>query len=281
MDIVWLGDEICHERALVGGKAAHLSRLAANYKVPPGFCLTAGWDYAAFATPGSPRFGRLAEAYDQLADRTGVPMPGVAVRSSAVDEDGSGNSFAGLHDTVLNVSGPEAVAAAVMQCWESVKSERALVYRERMGLKVDEVQLAVLVQQLVPSDVSAVAFSANPVTGDRSEIVVEANWGLGESIVSGTTAPDTFILAKADGRLRQQVLGAKERMTVPVASGTEEVQTPRSKRTQPSLSKAQLVEVASLVRALEADMGWPVDVECAFHDEVLYLLQCRAITNLG
>jgi pyruvate,water dikinase len=141
--------------------------------------------------------------------------------------------------------------------------------------------MAVLVQQLIPADVSTVVFSANPVTGDGGEIVINANWGLGESIVGGRVMPDTYVVCKLDLSIHLRQVAKKERMTVPATGGTREVAVPRWLRTQPVLSDAQILETARLALALEASMGVPVDVECAYRDEMLYLLQCRPITALG
>src|SRR6186713_779371 len=106
--------------------------------------------------------------------------------------------FAGPHETYLNIVGAEAIIQAVIRCWESARSEHALDYRRQQGLSVERPQLAVLVQRLVASDVSAVIFSANPITGSRDEIMINASWGLGESIVGGTVTPDTFVVRKSD-----------------------------------------------------------------------------------
>ena len=111
--------------------------------------------------------------------------PRVAVRSSAVDEDGAAHSFAGQYETYLNIVGVDAVAEAIVRCWTSVHTARALAYRQEQGLSVAGVRLAVLVQQLIPADAAAVVFSANPVTGSRDEVVINAGWGLGESMVRG------------------------------------------------------------------------------------------------
>jgi phosphoenolpyruvate synthase/pyruvate phosphate dikinase len=280
MEIVWLGDPACHERDLVGGKAAHLSRLAATHLVPPGFCLTARFAFDQLAHGAAP-YQQMEDAYRQLAARCGIESPPVAVRSSAIDEDGSVASFAGQHETYLNRVGPAAVADAAMRCWQSVRSERALAYRRAMVLDQAESRLAVLVQQLVPADCAIVAFSGNPVTGSREELVIEANWGLGESIVSGAASPDTYILAKAGLTLRDRSIGDKRRMTVPVAGGTQDVETPRELRGRATLDGAQLAEVARLVLGLEAWMGRPVDVEAAYAGGRLYLLQCRAATTFA
>lgn len=289
MQILWLGDMESMDRALVGGKVANLSRLAAAYDVPPGYCLPTT-ALAAREPTGNPTNdarrlpaslkARVASAYDRLAARCGA-APSVAVRSSAVDEDGGAASFAGQHDTFLNISGADAIIAAVERCWESAYTERALEYRRQQGLSTERIGLAVLVQRLVPADVSAVVFSANPITGDRGEVVINASWGLGESIVGGTVTPDTVIVGKADHTVHSRLIAEKRRMTVAVPGGTREVDVPRLLRTQPALTDTQIGAMAALAAALEATMGWPVDVECAFHGDRLYLLQCRPITTLA
>ena len=192
--IRWLGDDDCHHEAIVGGKAASLSRLASIHTVPHGFAIPAlpavSDSMPALLVP------LIRHAYRALGERCGGMEPPVAVRSSAVDEDGMDASFAGQHDTYLNIRGAEAVVAAVLRCAQSAASYEALAYRQQRGLSVDDLRIAVLVQQLVPSEVSAVVFSANPVTGSRDEVMINSNWGLGESIVGGTATPDTFIVRK-------------------------------------------------------------------------------------
>jgi phosphoenolpyruvate synthase/pyruvate phosphate dikinase len=287
VDVLWLGDPACEDLLLVGGKAANLSRLAARHRVPPGFCLTT--DAYERARGGSGRQpgdaspamqAAVAGAYAALADRAGASQPGVAVRSSAVDEDGAHASFAGQHETYLNVVGAEAVAEAVERCWDSATTERALEYRRQQGLAVDNPRLAVLVQHLVPADVAAVAFSANPLTGSRDEVVINASWGLGESIVGGTVTPDTYLVRKRDLAVTDRRIADKRRMTVSVPGGTREVDVPRFLRERPALDAGQAAAIARLTADLESTMGWPVDVECAFAGEHLYLLQCRPITTL-
>ncbi|MCC7367330.1 MAG: PEP/pyruvate-binding domain-containing protein [Chloroflexi bacterium] len=287
-EIVWLGEPHAEVRGLVGGKVAPLSRLAARYRVPGGFCLTTDAHQLAVvgghALPASLQ-RRVAEAYGRLAEQTGQAQPSVAVRSSAVDEDGAETSFAGQHDTYLNVIGAEAVGAAIVRCWESARAPRVLEYRRQHGLATDGASIAVLVQQLVVADVSGVVFSANPLTGNRDEVVVNASWGLGESVVGGSVTPDTFVVRAtgdpAGWQVTVRTVAEKRKMTVAVAGGTREVDVPRLMARQPSLSDAQLREMAGLARDLEATMGWPVDIECAYRDDVLYLLQCRPITTLA
>ncbi len=282
----WLGDAACDDAATAGGKAANLSRLAHDYPVPPGFCVPAGAFAAeAAATPDSvPTLpAALAEgvheAYAALGRLTAQPEPGVAVRSSAVDEDSAGASFAGQHDTYLNVVGAEAVTGAIARCWGSTRSEHALAYRRAQGLG-ESTSIAVLVQQLVAADASAVVFSANPITGSRDEVMINANFGLGETIVSGRVTPDTAIVRKHDLAVTSLDIGEKTYMSVPIAGGCEEIEVPAARRATAALGDRELAELARLAVDLEGAMGWPVDLECAFRDGTLYLLQCRPITTL-
>ena len=218
----------------------------------------------------------IAQAYRELGRRVGEDEPAVAVRSSAVDEDGAGASFAGQHDTFLNVVGAEAVADAIARCRASVRSERALAYRSSQGLDAAG-SIAVLVQQLVPADVAAVVFSVDPRTGS-DDVVINASWGLGESIVGGTSTPDVYTVRRDGRAIRSRTLGAKERMTVRHADGTREVRVPRILRERLALDDASVRAAAELALALEAETGAPVDVECAFRAGALYLLQCRPVT---
>lgn len=293
MDILWLGQDACHDPAVVGGKAANLSRLSTAYRIPPGFCLTTaaldGVPQEAVQSSGNltaqplptALYGQLSAAYQRLADLCQLAEPGVAVRSSAVDEDGDTASFAGQHDTYLNVVGVEAVAVAVAQCWASANAPRVLAYRRQHGLSTGKTRIAVLIQQLVPAEVSAVVFGANPVTGTPDEVMINASWGLGESVVSGTVTPDSFVLRKQDLTVTSRHIAQKQRMTVATAEQAGEVDVPRRLQTQPALTDSQIVELARLAIELEGVMGWPVDCECAFHAGQLYLLQCRPVTTLG
>ena len=279
MEIAWLGDPAAHEPALVGGKAASLSRLAAAHRVPPGFALTS--KALALAAPDLARGEVPASLHEQIdAAYESLGRPPVAVRSSAVDEDGDAHSFAGQHETFLNIRGTDAIAEAVVLCFASAFTQRALDYRLHVGLAVEHIGLAVLIQELVAADVSAVVFSANPVNGDRDEIVINAGYGLGESIVGGTTTPDTFVVGKDDLQIRAKTVGEKRLMTVLAPGGTKELETPALLRTLPCITDDQAVEMAALACRLEDAMDAPVDVECALHADVLYLLQARPITTL-
>lgn len=281
--IVWLGATDCSEPTSVGPKAAQLSALAAHHPVPAGFCLTA--QAYRSAQPGGHVSAALrtslSVAYERLRDGTDEDGGYVAVRSSAVDEDGAEASFAGQHDTMLNVRGLDAVLAAVTSIWASLRSETALAYRRQRGLAEDDLALAVLVQRMVWADVAGVAFSLDPVTGARERIVVSANWGLGESVVAGTVTADTWHLDKRDLRVLDVVVADKERMVIPSESGTRSVKVPTFLRTRASLADSALARVAELTRSLERERGWPVDIEFAWRGDELWLLQCRPITVTG
>lgn len=281
--ILWLDDPRCKAVAHVGAKTAHLSQLSARYDVPPGFCVTsADDDPTTDVGQLSPALrDAIGGAYTELAARCGASNPAVAVRSSAVDEDGSQTSFAGQHATFLNVAGIDAVIDAVERCWTSSSGEDVLVYRRQHGLSLDTIRPAVLIQQLVMADVSAIVFSVNPVTGQRAEIIVSASWGLGESLVGGTVTPDSWVIAKDTLEIIGQRIADKRRMTVAVDGGTQEVDTPRLLRGRPTMSTEQVRALAQLGIGLEEAMDWPVDVECVWSGERLYLLQCRPITTLG
>ena len=270
--VLWLGESACSDSNLVGGKAANLSRLSATHRVPPGFCLPAHVQVSD---------ADIEEAYREMGARCGIVEPAVAVRSSALDEDGVANSFAGQHETLLNVRGLAELHTAVERCQESVRAPRALAYRRERGLTASDTRLTVLVQQLVFAEASGVLFSANPMTGSRGEAIVTTSWGLGESVVGGTVSPDTYVVRKADLSIVAREMGSKRRMTVSVRGGTVEIDVPEHDRNRPSVTDAQCIDAVRMAITLEDEMGWPVDVECAWHDDTCYLLQCRPITTLS
>jgi phosphoenolpyruvate synthase/pyruvate phosphate dikinase len=276
--IAWLTEGELLEVREVGAKAAHLSRLARIHLVPPGFVITA----VQMAGELPPRLeADVRQAYRDLVARTRFRDVPVAVRSSAIDEDSAGASFAGQHDTYLNVRGEDSVYAAVLRCLHSAESAGALTYREQHGLETDRPEIAVLVQQMIESDVSAVAFSANPISGDATEVMVTSAWGLGESVVGGTVTPDTYVIRRPAMRIGQRWLAEKEVMTVFAEGGTIEVGVPADLRAASSLTDSQIIDIARLAAKLERAMGWPADVECAYAYGELYLLQCRPITTMS
>ncbi|MCX4246654.1 PEP/pyruvate-binding domain-containing protein [Paraliomyxa miuraensis] len=218
----------------------------------------------------------VSDAYAALSERCGATSPPVAVRSSAVDEDGAHASFAGIYVSCLNVRGVEALLAAIVRCWTSAEDPRALEYRARQCLSA--AGTAVLVQEMVAADAAAVVFSRNPTGSD--EVLINANYGIGESIVSGLASPDTWHLRRADLSIARFVVGEKATMTVyDAAGGTREVAVLRTLRSRACLLPKQVEALGRLALALEATMGWPVDLECAFRGDDLWLLQCRPITT--
>lgn len=286
MNIVWLGDQGCATSTAVGGKAANLSLLAARYPVPPGFSiptdLLSSWLGGDLdGTRHGPEALRVVrEAYQRLGERCGRPQPAVAVRSSAIGEDGLGASFAGQYETYLHITGADAVWDAIVRCWESARSARVEAYQKRRGAATAAGQIAVLVQAMVLSDVSFIAFSADPVTRDRDQVVVNAAWGLGESLVGGLVTPDTFRVRKSDLAVIETRPAEKTQMTVISGGGTAVATVPRMLRTRPCLEERQAQAIAEMAVSLETHMGWPVDTEGAFHQGKLYLLQCRPITTI-
>ena len=274
----WLGQEECHHTHVVGGKAASLSRLAKLHTVPPGFAIPAL--EARSEALQHETISAIREAYGKLAEDAGEPDISVAVRSSAIDEDAAGASFAGQHDTYLNVRGGEALLEAVLRCRDSAISPGALAYREQQGISVEDIKIGILVQQLVASDVSAVIFSHNPLTKSADEIVINASWGLGESLVGGTVTPDTYVVRKSDLSVTSRQVAKKERMTVMIPEGTKEVPVPKLLSKEPTLNDDQAIEMAEMAVKLEQATGHPVDIECAIAQGTLYLLQCRPITTL-
>lgn len=288
-DILWLDDPEACDPARVGGKAAALGRLAGRWPVPPGFCVPAdvhrlagsarGAEGTAQRTAQKTLRGEVAAAYRRLGARTGRRRPRVAVRSSAVAEDGTEASFAGQHETVLGVVGARSVAAAVGRCWESADTEVARAYRDARGV-AGAPAMAVLVQALVDAEVSAVAFSADPVTGARDTVVVDASWGLGEAVVAGSVTPDTYRIRRDPLALLDREVATKDVMVVRGRRGVREVAVPPRRRREAALDETRCLEVARLAVELEEDAGHPVDVECAYEDGRLVLLQCRPITSL-
>ena len=299
---------------LVGGKAANLGETArAGLPVPPGFCVTTdayarvagdaglGAVLAALAAtpPADPALADHAEAarerllaaavpddvaqavadgYAKLGD--GEPVP-VAVRSSATAEDLPFASFAGQQDTYLGVVGPEAVLDAVRRCWASLWTDRAVSYRASNGIDHRTVRLAVVIQRMVDARAAGVMFTANPVTGRRRQIVIDASRGLGEAVVSGTVNPDHFVVDPGTGEVVERRLGDK-RLLVRAApgGGTERIALPDGSATA-CVSDGELAALARLGVRVEDHYGAPQDTEWAIDaDGVLWLTQSRPVTTL-
>ncbi len=301
---------------LVGGKGRSLAKLAAvGLPVPAGFLLatSAYQDFVDFhdlreaiveivatvTTDDTTCLDTASARIQALFDAAELPPtivepianayaaldgddPPVAVRSSATAEDLPELSFAGQHDTYLNVRGEAAVLDAVRRCWASLWTARAIGYRQRTGIDQDAVALAVVVQVMVDADVSGILFTANPASGERSEIVVNASYGLGEAIVGGEVTPDTFVLERDGFQTKERTIGSKHTMILPAGDqGTARQPVADGKRLESSLSDVELSELAALsMQVEEVFEDTPQDIEWAVADGVCWLLQARPITNL-
>jgi pyruvate,water dikinase len=202
------------------------------------------------------------------------------VRSSATAEDLPEASFAGQQETFLNVRGADAVLEAVKRCWASLWTARAISYRARQGISPESVVLAVVVHLLVPAEAAGILFTANPVTGDRGQAVINAAWGLGEAVVGGLVTPDTLTIDKASGRVLDRQTADKQVMTVRTGAGIEEQPVPDDLRRSPVLSDHAAAGLTRLAVQIEALYGMPLDVEWALQDGAFAILQARPITAL-
>lgn len=205
----------------------------------------------------------VAEAYEELSARhVDINIP-VAVRSSAVGEDASDASFAGIFDTYLGISGPERVLDAVRSCWGSLFTGRALDYRHRRGISHLDMPIAVGVIRLIHARCSGVAFSVHPVTGKPDRVVIEGNWGWGEAVVQGLVTPDHIEVGKSDGRLLRHNVAKKTVVSVFDYSvgRVVEAEMPSRLAERPILDEEQIRAITDAVVTIEAHYGYPVDVE--------------------
>ena len=204
------------------------------------------------------------------------------MRSSANAEDLPSLSFAGQQETYLNVKGTAEVVAAVRNCWASLWTPQAISYRHQNGIDQGSVAMAVVVQVMVSSEVSGILFTANPATGERSEIIINASFGLGEAVVSGQVTPDTYIVDKETVRAKDTIIGPKAQQIVADGSqGTRLADVDEGSRGQSSLTDDMLQQSSRTAIDIEKLYdGVPQDIEWAVVDEDLYLLQSRPVTNL-
>ncbi len=204
----------------------------------------------------------------------------VAVRSSATAEDLPGMSFAGQLETYLNVRGGDEVIRSVKRCWASLWTGRAIGYRQRQGIRPEDVSIAVVVQRLVAAQAAGVVFTANPMTGARDELMINAAWGLGEAIVSGRVTPDTIVINKQTGAITSQKIASKSVMTVRLDLGTREEPVPADKQQRATLEPAQAAELARLGVKIEQLYGQAMDIEWAISDGRIFIVQARPVTAL-
>ena len=267
-------------RSEVGGKAASLSELMAwGFPVPAGFAITAAGYRLTGSAPELPAalVTDIAAAYTELVSLCGEAC---AVRSSALSEDSAGASFAGLYETFLNVRGLPEVLAAVQRCYASLDAYRARQYRAAKSLGEDA--MAVVVMGLVPAEASGIAFTAHPVTGDRNVVLINASWGLGESVVSGRVTPDSFAVEKNSLAVLEREVYSKELAIFPNpdGQGTIERPLPPETATRASISDDEACAVARLACEVETRCGRPQDIEWGIQAGQIFLLQARPITTL-
>jgi phosphoenolpyruvate synthase/pyruvate phosphate dikinase len=261
-----------HDDAVFGAKAVGLGEAArAGLPLPPGVALS-GSIVEAVAGGEERALKKVTKAVGPL----GGPL---AVRSSAVDEDGADASFAGQHLTLLNVPSASELCDALREIWWSANSDSAITYRQRLGL-FTRPSVAVVVQTLLDVDVAGVLFTRNPVTG-ADERMIEASWGLGEAVVAGLVIPDQFRVDRS-GQVLECRPGLK---SIAIRSlpdgGTFEEVVPPERVEQLCLDDDQLGELCRLAGRCEDVYGEERDIEWAFSGGQLYLLQCRAITRAG
>jgi pyruvate,water dikinase len=258
------------ETSLYGSKAVGLGDAARRgLPVPPGVALSGDLVEAVAS--------RHEKAIEKVANAiAGLSAP-FAVRSSAIDEDGTAASFAGQHLTVLNVHSAADIPDAVREVWWSANSDSAITYRQRVGL-FTRPSVGVVVQTLLNPAVAGVMFTEHPVTGD-DERLIEASWGLGEAVVAGLVVPDHFRLDRS-GRVLERKVGRKRIAIRPLPNGgTFEQQVPPERVNQLCLDDVKLVALGELALQCEKVYGPRRDIEWALQDGTLYLLQCRSITT--
>lgn len=315
---VTLGEDGSTALAAAGGKGASLGRLVkAGFAVPSGFVVTTD-AYAACLRAndlevkidrimGKLDYGNIDEleeetakirdailgcklpddlagkivgAYRQLGDE-----PYVAVRSSGTAEDLEDASFAGQYDTYLDIRGDDPLLDAVRRCWASMWTARVTAYRQSKGFGHRDIGIAVVVQTMVEADVAGVMFIGNPMNARADEIVINASWGLGEAVVSGSVTPDEYVVSRDTLQVKSRTLGSKELRVVrdrKAGNGTVEEAVPDNLQRQHTLSDEQACELAEMGRRVTAYYeGLPQDTEWALADGSFFLLQSRPVTGVA
>ncbi|WP_122088456.1 phosphoenolpyruvate synthase [Halalkalicoccus subterraneus] len=313
MAVRWLAEIGADDIEIVGGKGASLGELTgAGLPVPPAFIVTAGTyrefienagideelheavdvdveDSKALANAqeranelvlGTPFPDELREeilaAYAEFEDD-----PFVAVRSSATAEDLPDASFAGQQETFLNVT-EEDLLQRVKECWASLFTQRAIYYRKQQGFDSEDVNIAVVVQRMVDAEKSGVMFTSHPSTGDP-RIILEAAWGLGEAVVSGSVSPDNYVVDRESGAVEEETIATKKIQCVrDEASGeTIEEEVPEAKRNERVLADDEIAELIGLGERVEDHYDAPQDVEWAIVSGEVFMLQSRPITTIA
>jgi pyruvate, water dikinase len=261
--------EDASDESLYGGKNVSLgAALRKGLPTPSGFALCV--DLVNEVIKGN------AAAIDSVASCFEELAPAMAVRSSAVGEDSDEASFAGQHVSILNVMNKDGMLAAIKQVHDSAFTPEALAYRERMNVTGDPA-IAVVLQKQILSEVSGVMFTHNPLNG-ASERYIEASWGLGEAIVSGLVVPDSFRISD-EGSILERVAGEKDVELVASEDGQAIEREIKGERVEAlCLSDEQLLQLHDLANKCQTVYEEQIDIEWAFYQNCIYLLQCRGIT---
>jgi pyruvate,water dikinase len=323
--VIWFDSLRKTDIPLVGGKNANLGEMiSAELPVPPGFAVTA-YSYEKFIKDthiaekiyeiinetvtdknnpkqydaASKKIRKLIEksavpieienavksAYKELNKKLNLKDVFVAVRSSATAEDLPGASFAGQQETYLNVKGADDLIEKVVKCWSSLFTPRAIFYRNEQGFAHDKVFISVGVQKMVNSRAAGVMFTLNPVTGDTDEIVIEGNYGLGETVVSGAVNPDDYVVDKKTLKIKERRIARKTVQYIrdPKTGETVHLDVPEDKQKQPCVTEEEILKLAELAKRIEQhygsaqDIEWAIDKDLSFPKDV-FIVQSRPET---
>lgn len=203
----------------------------------------------------------------------------VAVRSSATAEDSKVASWAGELESYLGIQKKDLISC-VQKCWSSLFTPRAIFYRLEKKLNGKNVSVAVVIQKLVDSEVAGVCFTVHPVTGDKNQMVIEASWGLGESVVAGKVTPDCYIVDKNEMKILDINVNEQFIEIRRIGQKTKEIKVPPSRAGKQCLAKGQILKLAQIAKQIEIHYGFPCDIEWAMEKNKIYIVQSRPITTL-
>jgi phosphoenolpyruvate synthase/pyruvate phosphate dikinase len=302
-----------HDTAIAGGKGASLGEMTqTGIPVPPGFViLSTAFEKFLEETDlnveidsilNSTNYKEIhsvensSEKIKALILRAEIPeiirdeaqkffknldLKFVAVRSSATAEDSSAVAWAGQLESYLNTTERDLLEN-VKKCWASLFTPRAIFYRFDKKLQNQKISVAVVVQKMIESEISGVAFSVHPVTQDENQIIIEAGFGLGEAIVSGQITPDSYVIEKNNWNILDKNINKQQRFIARSKIGGNEWQiVPNEKQEQQKLSNNEIVDLAKLIKEIESHYGFPCDIEWAKENGKFYIIQSRPITTLS
>ncbi|MEM4133646.1 MAG: phosphoenolpyruvate synthase [Candidatus Micrarchaeia archaeon] len=316
--IYWFEELNKDSLPIAGGKGANLGEMIrAGFPIPPGFVVSADSYYEYIKKYGIDKLiietlenldvedtaklneaskkisnailsyempeeiaNQIIEAYSQLKNRTGSKIEYVAVRSSATAEDVPSASFAGQQASFLNIYGEQALIDAVKRCWASLFTPRAIYYRVRQGFEHSKVKIAVVVQHMVQSEKAGVFFTVDPVSQDPNKMVIEAAFGLGETVVSGAITPDTYIINKSTLDIIHKHIAKQEWMLIKSENANVKLGIKAEYQNMQKLEDEKIIELAKIGREIEKHYKWPQDIEWASEGGRLFIVQSRPVTTL-